>query len=164
MDGWNTSFLLGWPIFRCYVSFREGRSVTKKPNPLRDVSNHPAGSTKGHHPLKPGFLWCEIITPDKPTRNSFTVWKQGSTKMIHKMIRSFTMESEKNTLGSFEKSSTKPKPVFGVPSLFSGIFLISLKHWRKFTETNFTNTLYSLPNKPPSPFEEETTGCWSTPK
>ena len=26
MDGWNTSFLLGWPIFRCYVSFREGRS------------------------------------------------------------------------------------------------------------------------------------------
>ena len=24
MDGWNTSFLLGWPILRCYVSFREG--------------------------------------------------------------------------------------------------------------------------------------------
>ncbi len=24
MDGWETSFLLGWPIFRCYVSFREG--------------------------------------------------------------------------------------------------------------------------------------------
>ena len=23
MDSWNTSFLLGWPIFRCYVSFRE---------------------------------------------------------------------------------------------------------------------------------------------
>ena len=23
MDGWNTLFLLGWPIFRCYVSFRE---------------------------------------------------------------------------------------------------------------------------------------------
>ena len=22
MDGWNTSFLLGWPIFRGYVSFR----------------------------------------------------------------------------------------------------------------------------------------------
>ena len=21
---WNTSFLLGWPIFRCCVSFREG--------------------------------------------------------------------------------------------------------------------------------------------
>ena len=24
VDGWNTSFLLGCPIFRCYVSFREG--------------------------------------------------------------------------------------------------------------------------------------------
>ena len=24
MDGWNTSFLLGWPIFRCYVSFKGG--------------------------------------------------------------------------------------------------------------------------------------------
>ena len=24
MDDWKTSFLLGWPIFRCYVSFREG--------------------------------------------------------------------------------------------------------------------------------------------
>ena len=23
MDGWNTSFLLGWTIFRGYVSFRE---------------------------------------------------------------------------------------------------------------------------------------------
>ena len=23
MDGWNTSFLLGWPILRGYVSFRE---------------------------------------------------------------------------------------------------------------------------------------------
>ena len=26
MDGWNTSFLLEWPIFRGYVSFREGRT------------------------------------------------------------------------------------------------------------------------------------------
>ena len=25
MDGWNTTFLLGWPIFRGYVSFREGK-------------------------------------------------------------------------------------------------------------------------------------------
>ena len=29
MDGWNTSFLLGWPIFRGYVSFREGISLLK---------------------------------------------------------------------------------------------------------------------------------------
>ena len=25
MDGWNTTFLLGRPIFRGYVSFREGK-------------------------------------------------------------------------------------------------------------------------------------------
>ena len=24
MDGWKTTFLLGWPIFRCYLSLREG--------------------------------------------------------------------------------------------------------------------------------------------
>ena len=30
MDGWNTTFLLGWPIFRCYVCFREGSSLEGK--------------------------------------------------------------------------------------------------------------------------------------
>ena len=25
MDGWNTTYLLGWPIFRCYVSLPEGK-------------------------------------------------------------------------------------------------------------------------------------------
>ena len=35
MDGWNTSFLLGWSIFRCYVSFRECNYISKKlKNPL----------------------------------------------------------------------------------------------------------------------------------
>ena len=27
MDGWNTRFLLGWLIFRCYVSFRECKQI-----------------------------------------------------------------------------------------------------------------------------------------
>ncbi len=26
-NGWNTTFLLGRPIFRCYVSFREGKTL-----------------------------------------------------------------------------------------------------------------------------------------
>ena len=38
MDGWNTSFLLEWPIFRGYVSFREGNdygfSHCEKPGSL----------------------------------------------------------------------------------------------------------------------------------
>ena len=29
MDGWNTTFLLGWSISRCYVSFREGKSESR---------------------------------------------------------------------------------------------------------------------------------------
>ena len=31
MDGWNTTFLLGRPIFRGYVSFREGKWHTPIP-------------------------------------------------------------------------------------------------------------------------------------
>ena len=27
IDGWKTSFLFGWPIFRCYVSFRKGMNA-----------------------------------------------------------------------------------------------------------------------------------------
>lgn len=30
MDDWNANFLLGWPIFGCYVSFGEGISFSKK--------------------------------------------------------------------------------------------------------------------------------------
>ena len=36
MAGWNIDFLLGWPIFRCYVSFRECipiyTKISKTPN------------------------------------------------------------------------------------------------------------------------------------
>ena len=28
MDSWKIDFLLGWPIFRCYLSFIEGSKVT----------------------------------------------------------------------------------------------------------------------------------------
>ena len=38
MDGWKTSFLLGWPIFRCYVSFREG---TYKKNKRKHIKLGP---------------------------------------------------------------------------------------------------------------------------
>ena len=31
MDGWNTTVLLRRPIFRCYVSFREGKSIRFSP-------------------------------------------------------------------------------------------------------------------------------------
>ena len=58
MDGWNTTFLLGRPIFRGYVSFREGISVF----PIQD----------GDIPLMEswtiffaiGDLSCRLVTPN----------------------------------------------------------------------------------------------------
>ena len=32
MDGWTTSFLLGWPIFHCHVSFRGGYQIFRHKN------------------------------------------------------------------------------------------------------------------------------------
>ena len=32
MDGWNTCFLFGNPIFRCYASFREGKTLKSPTN------------------------------------------------------------------------------------------------------------------------------------
>ena len=46
MDGWNTSFLLGWPIFRAYVSFREGNNLQSSDVSSFDMANvqlHPIG-------------------------------------------------------------------------------------------------------------------------
>ena len=31
MDGWNTTFLLWRPIFRCHISLREGRFLVGRP-------------------------------------------------------------------------------------------------------------------------------------
>ncbi len=38
MDGWNTTFLLGRPIFRGYVSFREGSLLVKVVKGVRSSS------------------------------------------------------------------------------------------------------------------------------
>ena len=43
MDGWNTSFLLGWPIFRGYVSFRECRSCDSFEVGLEQLSSSSHG-------------------------------------------------------------------------------------------------------------------------
>ena len=71
MAGWNTSFVLGWPIFRGYVSFRESISILNYmrmshmyilPNLDDCVSNtpwqnhyprslvHQSATTPAHHP------------------------------------------------------------------------------------------------------------------
>ena len=39
MDGWNTTVLLGRPIFRGYVSFREAICIKKFDTPTSQVSH-----------------------------------------------------------------------------------------------------------------------------
>ena len=57
MDGWNTTFLLGCPIFRCKlaVSFREGISSTP-PKTNMDTVPKMMGLGKGNGPFKNGNL------------------------------------------------------------------------------------------------------------
>ena len=40
MDGWNTTFLLGRPIFRGYVSFREGNTNKQKKRTTTNTKHH----------------------------------------------------------------------------------------------------------------------------
>ena len=68
MDGWNTSFLLGWPIFRCYVSVRECNQY-ESPFLLNRSS-----FDKPFFPGKPSFqgVWrvsCKVIVFRVLTKN-----------------------------------------------------------------------------------------------
>ena len=59
MDGWNISFLLGWPIFRGYISFRDGingrKSMGKVTTLLLNGRGPPCGSSAG--PPSSHGLW-----------------------------------------------------------------------------------------------------------
>ena len=75
MDGWNTSFLLEWPIFRGYVSFREGNdygfSHCEKPGSL------------GRPPLNRNkvMLWGMDVSPcGDPTCRNFGYLHLGGQK------------------------------------------------------------------------------------
>ena len=58
MDGWNTSFLLGWPIFRGYVSFREGNEFGNA-GQVHEMNQHDGAELKGSIELAPlaGVAW-----------------------------------------------------------------------------------------------------------
>ncbi len=72
MDGWNTSFLLGWPIFRGYVSFREGNppftffiSVKQFTNPYYISSSvlrwQPGSDPKATSGQTLGWSWVDVF-------------------------------------------------------------------------------------------------------
>ena len=56
MDGWNTSFLSGWPIFRGYVSFRECTYENMKVYEEWDVFTYEEWDVLN-------LNWCRISEP-----------------------------------------------------------------------------------------------------
>ncbi len=84
MDGWNTSFLLGWPIFRCYVSFREGKT-----NMIKYVSNRES--------TPQAFLWG--WKPPKKHGRKIHNDQLGMTLQTHRA----SDESQKPTLLLYRK-------------------------------------------------------------
>ena len=62
MDAWNTSFLLGWSILRCYASFRESKSSYNRVvcHPLILRHTHDAWST---YPLNQSNHWFPLMRP-----------------------------------------------------------------------------------------------------
>ena len=66
MDGWNTSFPLGWPIFKGYISFREcipmiDRSLKKHPF-LNFWRHYPPGNDHiSRSPYHFGTFWIMIF-------------------------------------------------------------------------------------------------------
>ena len=65
MDGWNITSLLGWPIFRGYVSFREGKSFFCK-DPLLVFTFHCSSDMDFYprHMTYQGFLEPVKDIPD----------------------------------------------------------------------------------------------------
>ena len=55
MDGWNTTFLLGRPIFRGYVSFREGKPLI---NIFISVQHESCSRVVGFDPIGRPMRFC----------------------------------------------------------------------------------------------------------
>ncbi len=72
MDGWNTTFLLGMPIFRGYVSFREGRG--------RSSIIYQA------HVAKTAGIFNFICTKNHQRQNLFTLYAMICNNAIDNLI------------------------------------------------------------------------------
>ena len=79
MDGWKTSFPLGWPNFRCYVSFRDCSRISE---PSTVVSPPSTSSEGGSHVLLRPNVWHVARTSPghvKPHLPDVTAGKNGLT-------------------------------------------------------------------------------------
>ncbi len=84
MDGWNTTFLLGRPIFRGYVSFREGSSFRKNLYIIQNVPSENVPSEKNHLEKKSIefpvdiFFWIELTKIQPPILRASCWQKRAS--------------------------------------------------------------------------------------
>ena len=81
MDGWNTSFLLGRPIFRGYVSFREGIYIyyiyiskysmpsSRKDIPTNEATVYPNGPATLSRKLRWLNVFFDGISSPQPASN-----------------------------------------------------------------------------------------------
>jgi len=78
MDGWNTSFLLGWPVFRGYVSFREGISPV-----LLDFDNWYGCYSKDiDNKLEVLFLFFSFLFLSSKVKFGFLAWFEASGSLV----------------------------------------------------------------------------------
>ena len=94
MDGWKMCFLLGKPIFRCYVSFREGTSIDS--NNITMVVEKPTVHEPVYQCIWLRRIWVKIQSGcDAP--DFFFVEKKGLKKSHerHHWRRNFTQQPEK---------------------------------------------------------------------
>ena len=84
MDGWNTSFLLGWSIFRDYVTFREGNKFV-----LHTIY----------------ILYIDISIIFSTLRQPQWPWKGSFPWRVHKTSFTQTYISEGEAPKSFKPSS-----------------------------------------------------------
>ena len=102
MDGWKTSFLLGWPPGRCYVSFRECTwNDHRHHQHLQPSHLHPSIlSGQGFLPssLQQSVLSCFRLTVPQHTR--FKQWTSRILRILWQWFKYFQFECFVNMSGS----------------------------------------------------------------
>ena len=110
------SFLLGWPFFRCYVSFREGICSILFSNLLGQWANWIL------HPQRM-FIWCGIWRFSCQGRIRF--WRLGIQTWLSEKLSENWRGTYRNHLIEKGKSSSNKPPLLGSMLVFQGLIWAS---------------------------------------
>ena len=92
IDGWNISFLVGWPIFREHVSFREGtvNSLLVSGSVYLPERNHQS-QPRECHLLNPFRVWAGNILEQISMKTGFrevrVVVNEASKEIVYRFFR-----------------------------------------------------------------------------